>query len=493
MNRLVAEWVTDRNRVVMVNAPEKDGVPVPTEEELAAVAARVAATEVTAYEDAVPDAPLLAEIPAAGTIVAEATAAEVGATIWELSNGVRVILKPTDFQDDQILLEGASPGGTSLASDADFVAAATAATVVGAGGVGAFSLVELQRVLAGKAVSVQPYVSELYEGVRAQASPKDVETMFQLVHLFLTAPRRDSAAYLAFRARVEGVLQNRSASPEAAFQDTIQVTLTQHHHRTRPPTVALYREMDLERSMAFYRDRFADASDFTFVVVGSFDPEAVRPLVLTYVGGLPAIDRQETWRDVGIDPPRGVVEREVRRGVEPKSLTEIHFTGLFEDGRTARYLVRSLAEVLQIRLRERLREELGGTYSVGVSGTSSRYPDAEYAVQISFGSDPDRVEELVGVVFEEITTLTREGPTATDVEKVQEIQRRRRETDRRENRYWLDQLLLYDRYGFPFADLETSGELIDGLTPEAVRGAAARYLTLSNVVRVSLYPETETP
>ena len=246
--------------------------------------------------------------------------------------------------------------------------------------------------------------------------------------------------------------------------------------------------MNLSRSLAFYRERFADAGDFTFVFVGNFDPDSIRPLVETYLGGLPASPRHDTWRDEGIRPPDGVVNKTVRQGLEPKSETAIVFTGPFDDTREQRYALRSLQDVLEIRLRDRLREALGATYSVGVSASSDRLPRPEYSFQISFGSAPERAEELVSTVFQEIDSMAHAGPTADEIEKVRETQRRERETSLRQNGYWLGQLVGYARAGLDFADILTYERLIDALRPATVRDAAAKYLRQDRYVRVTLMP-----
>jgi zinc protease len=489
VNALARAWITDRNRVVAVNAPEKAGAVVPGDEELAAVFTAVAARQISPYEDAVSDAPLVAARPSPSPVVSEDAIREVGLTIWELENGVRVLLKPTDFKDDEILFRAWSPGGTSLASDADYVPALMATTAASVGGVGELSLVDLQKVLADKVASAGPYIGPLYEGLNGGASPQDVETMFQLIYLAVTAPREDSTAYQAFQSRMMAFLQNRNASPEAAFQDTLEQTLSQGHPRVRPLTTELIGEMDLGKSMEFYRDRFADASDFSFVFVGNFELEDLKPLVETYLGGLPSIGRVETWRDEGINPPSGVIRKEVRRGVEPKSETVLVFTGPFDDTRINRHAMRALQEVLQIRLRERLREDLGGTYGVGVGASTERYPDGEYAIRVNFGSAPDRVDELVGVVFEQIDSMQTYGPTIEDIQKVQEMQRRERETNLRENGYWLGQLVGYDQMELDFRDILNYETLIDSLEPGLVRDAAQRYLRTDNFVQVTLLPE----
>ncbi len=455
--------------------------------------AKVEAKEIAAYVDAVTEAPLVAEIPEAAAIVREAVIEEVGLTVWQLANGVRVLLKPTDFKNDEVVFQAWSPGGTSLASDADYVPAMTATEAVGAGGVGAFSVVELQKRLADKAVRASPYISSLWEGISGQASPQDLETAFQLIYLHFTAPRRDSTAFLAYQTRMRAFLENFKASPEAAFFDTLSVILAQHHPRARPMTSETFEAMDLDKSLTFYRDRFADASDFTFVFVGAFDLETIRPLVQAYLGGLPSLEREETWRDEGIDPPTGIVKRAVYRGVEPKSLTQIVFTGAFEDTRDNRHALRSLAETMQIRLRERLREDLGGTYSVRVSSGRSRFPDQEYTVRVNFGSAPDRVEELVAVVFQQIDSLKSVGPTQADIEKVAEMQRRSRETNLEENGYWLFQIAAFEQIGLDVREILTYERLIDALTPSTVQEAARQWLRTDNYVRVSLYPESMKP
>jgi len=489
VNRLARAWITARNRVVLVNAPEKPGVEVPSEPELAAVFDAVSAKEVTAYAEQLSDAPLLPVMPEPAPVVSEREIPEVGLTIWELANGVRVLLKPTDFKADEILFRAWSPGGTSLASDEDFISAIMATNAVGVGGVGQFSLVDLQKVLADKVATARPYISSLYEGLTGSGSPQDVETMFQLIYLTVTAPREDSSAFEAFRTRMEALLENRSASPQSAFQDTLSLTLAQYHPREPLFTRDLVAHTDLDRSMRFYRDRFADASDFSFVFVGNFTLEGMRPLVETYLGGLPSIGRVEQWRDEGIDPPTGMIRKDVRKGIEPKSETAIVFTGPFDDTRGNRYAVRALQEVLDIRLRERLREDLGGTYGVSVGANTARYPDGEYSVSIDFGSAPDRVDELAGVVFQQIDSLRLVGATAEEVAKVQEMQRRERETSLKENGYWLGQLVACDQLGIDYRDILTYEDLIGTLSPVVVRDAVLRYLRPDNYVMVTLGPE----
>ena len=490
VNDLAGEWTGGRNRVITVNAPDKEGVGAPAEEEMLAILEAVAVKAVEAYVDEGADQPLLADEPAPGSVASRGEIPELGVTRWELSNGVRVFLKPTDFKNDQILFSAYSPGGHSLAEDGEFVAASTASTVITEGGLGNFDKVGLIKWLSGKVASVQPYVSELEEGLSGSASPQDAETMFQMIHAYFTATRADSVAFASLRKRLRAWLENRSADPETAFGDTVAVTMAGYHHRARPWSLAMLDELDLEASVRIFRDRFADASDFTFFFVGNFTPEAMEPLVSRYLASLPAPGRGETWRDVGIDPPAGVVEKVVRAGIEPKSRTRIFFTGPFDfDVRADRIQLGLMTQAFQIKLREVLREDLGGTYSVGVRGSVSHYPEERYQLRVSFGCDPERVEELTAVVFDQIDSLRASGLDSTYVKKVKEIRRREHEVDLKENDWWLGGLRYADTHGIdPRLILDRS--LVEGLTTEDLK-RMARLFDTGNHARFVMLPAAE--
>ncbi|HEU0051970.1 MAG TPA: insulinase family protein, partial [Longimicrobium sp.] len=487
VNAVAREALSRAGRTVLVTGP--DSFPAPAPERLAALADSVGKTEVAAYAEEVSDAPLLDREPTPGRIVAEKKVAEIGVTEWTLSNGVRVILKPTDFREDEILLAARSPGGLSLVSDADFLNGITATAAAQVGGVGQLSVVDLGKRLAGKAASVGTYVDELGEGVSGYARPRDVETLFQLIHLYFTQPRRDSVAWEAYRERARESLRGRSAAPEVAFSDTLNAVLTQNHPRARRLSSASFDSLSLDRALAIYRDRFSDAGDFTFYMVGKLDPDSMRPLVERYLASLPATGRHERWRDLGVRGPEGVVRRTVRRGVEPKAQQRIVFQGPVTFDRRTVALLSTLADALEIRLRERLREDLGGTYGVSVSGGAQRDPVPEYEVSIGFGADPARLDELTRVVFAQIDSFKTVGIPEHDLAKVKETQRREREVAMRENSFWLGQLLGYDRYGWDLGLIDDE-PLALSLTAADVREAARRFLDTSRYVQVSLVPET---
>lgn len=484
------EWFALRDRVVLVNAPDKPGLAMPEPGRLLALFDEVRRREVAPYAETVSEAPLVAAALPPAAIRSEEVDSALGTTRWVLANGVTVVARPTDFKADEVLLTAFSPGGTSLAPDSLFLAATLATQLAGLGGLGEFSAIDLQKKLAGKAAQVAPYVATYEEGLRGSASPRDLETLFQLVYLQFTAPRADSQAFEAFRANARAALANRSASPNVAFQDSLTVTLAQHHPRSRPLSVAVVDSLDLERSLRVYRERFADAGDFTFVIVGSFTLDSLRPLVARYLGNLPATGRREQWRDVGIHPPEGQVIREVRKGIEPRAQTQLVLTGTMAYSRAERFLLGVLAEILDLKLREALREDLGGTYGVSVSASPVRVPREQYSFGIGFGSDPGRVNELLAAVRVQLDSLRQHGPADKEIAKVRETILRTRETQLRENGYWLGQLTAALRNGEDPRQFLDPSDLLALLTRERLRDAARRYLDERNLVRVTLLPET---
>jgi zinc protease len=493
VNRAARQATGAQGRILLANAPVKDGLAEPDGKALLAVFDRVTKSEVTAYEDVVGDQPLVADPPAAGRVVQERRDTVLGTTHWTLSNGVQVVLKPTDFKADEILMSAWSPGGSSLAADSGYLSSALATTLVGLGGLGGFDETTLRKRLAGRTVAVQPQIGALHEGLGGSASPRDLDVFFELIYLTLTAPRADSVAFRAFQSNARSVVANRGADPEAVFSDTVSAVLTQHHPRARPITPGAVDSLDLRRAFAFYRTRFADASDFIFVFVGALNPDSLRPLVERWLGGLPGLRRGERWRDVGIHAPRGVVQRTVRKGLEPKSSTRMVFTGPFEYSRANRAAIRGLASVLDIRLREELREALGGTYGVSVSAAPTRLPRQEYSFSVSFGSAPERADELVAAVLAQIDTLRTRGPAAADLAKVVEAEVRARETNLRQNSYWLSQIMFLEQTGEPAAPVVNPRGDADLLNAAAIQRAAQRWLDPANYVRVTLLPERPTP
>ncbi len=492
VNKLASEWMADRNRVLATTSPDKPGIVRPSKGELLLAFDAVKGADIGAYSETAPSQQLVEKDPPSGRVVSEREIKEVGITEWRLSNGVRVLLKPTDFNADQITFTSYSPGGASLLSDASYIAASAADLIPATSGVGKFTVVDLQKFLAGKQVSVSPSIDDLSEGISGSASQRDADTMLQLVYLYFTEPRLDTSLVNTFLGRFKGVLANRSASPEAAFSDTLQVTMAQHSVREQPVSAAVLDRIDPVKSFDFYKDRFADASGFTFVFVGNFKTDSIKPLIEKWLGSLPSTGRKETWRDTGIRPPTGVVQRVVKKGAEPKARTALIFTGPFEYTRQNRYYLSALGELLNIKLREVLRENLGGTYGVSVSPGASRDPLPSYRFTIGFGSAPERLEALTTAALAQIDSLKRFGTTPEYLNKVKEAALRSRETAIKQNGYWISQISTFDQSGWPLGEIPNGEKLISSLTVGDLQRAAVKYLHTDNYVRVSLYPENFT-
>ncbi len=488
VNKVAKEWAGG-SRVVLVNAPEKSGLAVPDAAQLAGIIKGAVEADIKPYVAVASGTSLLERPPQPGSVAKTTTRDAFGIVEWELSNGARVVLKPTTFKQDEVIVRATSPGGTSLASDADFVPAMTAAQVVGAGGLGRFNLIQLRNVLAGKAASVTAFIGETEEGLGGGASPKDLETLFQLIYLTFTEPRADPTVFGVLKSQMKAMLANQQASPEFAFRRTLETTLAQDHPRARPMTPAMVDEMDLQKSFAFYKERFADASDFTFVFTGSFDIAAIRPLVEQYIASLPALHRKESWRDVGVAPPKGVVEKTVRKGIEPKSQVDIVFTGAMTSGEGAESALQALGLVLENRLRQALRESEGGTYGVQLEANATRVPVPRYSVTVDFGCDPKRAEELVKSVFREIETLKANGPTEREVADAREALLRQHESALAQNNQLASELVEEYEQGEDVSAFFGRPFEYRGLTPAAVQAAARRHLDNGNYVKVTLYPE----
>jgi zinc protease len=369
------------------------------------------------------------------------------------------------------------------------VAAETADQVVSQGGLGSLSAIDLSKKLAGKTAFVRPDIDDMSEGLSGRALRRDLETLFQLIYLTFTQPRADPEAFRAMTAQLTAALANREALPDAAFEDALNAAVSQDHPRARPMTPALVSQMNLERSLAFYKDRFADASDFTFVVVGSFDLPTIKPLVERYLASLPALRRKETGRDVGIRPPSGVVEKNVVKGTTPKSEVGVVFNGPFQNTAANRVIFQAMANTLGGNLQRVLREDLGGTYGVSVAPGFTKWPSEEYRLTITFACDPARTQDLIKALFAVVDDFRTSGPSASQVADAQAVLRRDLETDSRQNGYVLNQLAFAYQYGEPVPDAASLRKIYEQLTVPLLRDAARTYLDTSRYVKVVLLPE----
>lgn len=488
VNELAKKWITDDNATLIITAPDKAGVTMPTDEKIMSILKDVQSKDIKAYEDKVSDKPLLATKPKPGTVTNTNSDVDMGTTTWKLSNGATVILKPTEFKNDEVLFNGFSFGGTSLYSDKDYITASNAAQIVDNAGLGEFNSVALQKLLSGKIANVSPYISDLQQGFNGSCSPKDIETMMQMLYLYFTNPNKNENDFKAFIEQQRGFLQNRSSSPDAAFQDTVKATMGQNNYRSLPMTEAKLKDINLDRAYEIYKERFADAGSFTFTFVGNIKPETLKPFVEMYIATLPSKNPQDTYKDLGISPPKGKVEKTVLKGVEPKSTVSIKLTGPFVFNRKNRNDLNLLMQLVSIKLREQLREEKSGVYGVRATPAMNHYPKQSFEITIGFGCAPENVDMLIKTAWEEIEKIKQNGCDDKDLLKLKETAIRGRETDSKENRFWLSAISQNAINKENLSELLEFNKYVESLKSDDFKRLANQYFTKENMAKFVMNP-----
>lgn len=492
INALTDKLIREENRVLVVTGPEKEGLEYPTKEELLEILNESATLELTAYDDGDVGTALMADLPESGSITNTSYHEKVDITELKLSNGITVFLKPTDFKNDQIVMTSFSPGGHSLAEDANFMSASNASSIVNLSGVAGFSNVDLQKMLAGKSVNVAPFIRELSEGVQGSSTPQDLETLLQLTNLYFTNATLDMDAFQSFITRNKGFLKNLNSNPQFYFNDQVQRIMSQGHLRGGGfPTEEQLDSIDPEWALTFYKERFADASDFTFWFVGNFDVEEIKPLLATYLGSLPALERTDAWRDVGVRPPGGMLNEVIKKGTDPKSVVVMNFTDSFDRTKEENFYFGALADLVNIKLIEILREEKSGVYGAGSNASTTSLPYEHYNFRIQFPCAPENVDDLVAATEEIIASIKAEEVTEENLKKIREQRRRSFEVNIKENNYWLNTLRSYYINGWDFNEIHESVNKLDDIKGDKIREIAKKYLDTEQYIKIVLIPESE--
>ncbi len=489
VNKVIRSWLAVKDRVVEVTGPQKKGVTIPSQDTLMVIMDEVKAMALQPYVDHIAAQNLISKPIKGGRVVKEIKHPKIGVTEWVLSNGVHVILKPTTFKNDEISFRAVSPGGYSLVDNKDLISAKLAASIERESGVGPFTRLQLEKLLTGKIVRVNPYINEITEGLRGASTKKDLQTMFQLIYLHFTEPRFDSTAFLAYKNKVLRYLQNLSQNPSFVYGDSVQAALTQHNPRYRPLNPSLLNQVDLKTAEKFYRNRFADASDFTFIFVGSFTPDTLKPFIEKYLGGLPSLNRHEKWRDVTYSYPTTIIDRSLHKGMEPKSIQTVIFFGPFQWSLPNVIKGHFVTEVLNIKLREQLREDKSGTYAPSVRDRFSHYPRQRYQIQIRYTCSPERVDELNAVLFNQVDSLRKFGTTQKYLNKIKEMDLHEYKDSMRENPYWLNRLQFAVLNDIPLEHILEIDDLIQAVTLQDVHTMAQKLLNTHRYLRYVLLPE----
>lgn len=498
VNDLVKKWITEgKNMVVAISAVEKEGISLPKEDEIFKIYENIKSQKLGPREEENLNLSLMTTLPKAGFIIREFTLPEVGITILNFENGAKVALKPTTFKNDEILFSGFSMGGSSLCTTEDDLTADMASEIVTNSGLGSLSQTQLIQYLNGKDVSVSMAIGETYEGLTANkwsnhCSVNDLETALQMMHLYFTAPKMSKDGMLSVIEKNKSFLENKYANPEGVLEDSIQCIMDNYHPRHRPITAKrLDTEMNADRILPIFKERF-NASDFMFVMVGNFEVDKIKPLLSTYIGGIPAQPVKEQYKDIGVTHPKGVITRTIKKGTEPKSTVHMEFKGAFDFTRMNRLQLAALMNVVSIKLREAIREDKGGAYGVQAYPYMVHYPKSEYTLVIEFGCDPGRVQELTDIAIAEIKKIQENGATDEDIIKVKEMKRRELETSFKDNNFWIANLTNNFLNGEDISDFANQDRLysyISEMYAEEFQTLAKKYFTWDNYATFVLMPE----
>ena len=491
VNALTTPLKQNQKLFVSLQGPSTSEFTLPNNAQLLARAEQALKSNVNPYEEKTVASELLKDKPKPGNIVSEKKNDLLGTTELTLSNGVKVTLKSTDFKNDEIILNSFHKGGTSKYPAEDKFSANFAATAVQQMGIADFSPTELRKVLAGKSVSAAPRIGGLTSAVTGSSSIKDVETLFQLVYLYFTSPRKDEALYNGWKEKQKSQMQFAMADPQTAFIDTFYQAL--YLKNPLAPVVIPkpedFDKINLDRALDIYKEQFADANDFNFILVGSLDIEKLKPLIATYLGSLPSAGKSANYVDNGVRPFTGKKELVVNKGKEPKSLIVKVFSGEVTYSESLALKASALTEILNIKIIEDLREKLGAIYGGGIYGGVNKLPYSNYSLALQLPCGPENVDKLLKAADAEIDSIKAFGPDVKNLDKVKKTWLEQYKVQLKENSFWsakLQSILFEGADPQRIFDYEKN---VNALTTDDIKAAANLLFDGKNVLQAVLYPE----
>jgi zinc protease len=482
---------SDTARVVVATSPQKPGLTLPTEADLRGAITSADTVAVLPWSDAASGRALIETIPDPGPIKSRREIAELGVTVVTFANGVEAWLKPTDFKNDEVLYSLASPGGASLAPPEKYVEALLAPALVQLSGIGGHSAVELQKLLAGKLARASATISLSTHSISGAARPGDLETGLQLLYLNFTAPGNDEQAFANIRKQLDALYVNREQNPGLLFGEKVGQVNTGGHYTAEPLTTARLAKLDRDAMAAFYRERFSNAADFTFLMVGTFTVDEVLPVVSRYVGSLPSKGTASTRaKDLGLKFPEKIERASVQKGREPKVTTQLSFFADPPTDPSELNRVASAADVLEIALRDILREDLGEAYTVGVGFAQETFQRGGGHVAVNFTGSPENAQKMADRVLAEVARMQKEGPSDDLTNRAKETARRDHEVGMKQNGYWLSRLQTAKLLGLdPVAHVMQRDARIQSITPAVLKDTFLKYFPLERYTIVTLVPE----
>jgi zinc protease len=486
-------WMPSTGRALVVSGPEKIKRFYPNLDPFWNLIDSIEKKQWPPYQESYSNQSWLDKPLAAAPITKENYLPDFNITELYLPNGVQVVLKPTTNKNDQILLSAAREGGHSLATDEDFPSASNAIALATQSKLGPFSFDQLQKKLTGKTLSLNPYIDELSEGFSGTCAPEELEDLLSLIYLYCTQSNCDSTTFNSYRSRQVAIMQNMMTNPYYSFAESKLQIKYQNHPRRHIFNLEDLDKIDLQKAKAFFQNRFGNANEFTFVLVGAFESDSIKTLLAQYLGNLPTTGREETYRDIKANLIKGHIDSTMTGGRAPKTIVEINYHGDYKNTSQLRFDYSALVGVLRIKLREAMREDKGGVYGVNVGGGLEFHPKDQFRITLTFDTDPEKADTLIKTALEVIHDLRTSGPDEATVQKIKEAQWQSRLKNEDDNSFWLGQLATRYREGWTLDGLkkEVYRNLIDNLDTKSIQRAAQVFLNPTNFIQLVLKPDKQ--
>ena len=491
INKLADQYMTEKNRTVVVTGPESRTYP--SEQELREIVEKARTVQIEPYDEGVLVTELMDYTPKAGSIVAERTLPDLNLTEWKLSNGATVVFMPTDFKNDEILFRATSNGGFSMYGPEDDMSALYATAIQDESGVNGINNVQLKRLLAGTTMSLTQSLVLYNESMSGRFAPREAKEFFELLYLYHTAPYFDSTAFVRLMQSVKSEYAHLLESPNNYFgYEVTKIMNNGNPRRSRWPVPENLEQVRFDRAQQIYRDRFGNAAGFTYIFVGNVDLETLKPFVLTYIGGIPGDPESRVgYVEQNFTSPAGPAEYRFFKGNEQKANVTLKFVKKAAWDKDKANAYSAFIEILNTRLFESLRLDMSGVYGVSATGSVNREHEPEAKLNIAFGTNTDVYEALFERTISELKKLLAEGPTVEELDKVKEKRRVALDASLRQNASWLIGIMNAYRYGVEPDNADEQRRMIEELTPESVREAANEYVDPDTVLKFVLLPDPE--
>lgn len=486
------QWMTPENRVIVVMGPEKPEAKHLSQEQALTIMNEIENSPVEAYVDQVVSSNLISKELKGSKVKSTRKLPEFSAVEWTLGNETKVVFRQADYEKDQVSLVAVSKGGSSKINNEEIASAMMLNQFIGSFGVGSYDATALKKALTGKKVSLNVGLSDLNETFNGSSTPKDFETMMQLLYLQFENPRFDQEAYDAMLGRYKAFVANMANNPQKIMNDSLSLILTCKNPRTKLMTPELFDEISLAQMETIYKDRFVDAGDFTYFIVGNIDEATAKAMAEKYIGSLTNLPRKETWIDRNVEGPKGKTVREIEIPLEVKKATvSVNFNAKMDYTPEQNLLMSIFRDILNLRYIEEIREKEGGTYGVRVSANSSKFPKAEKSLQLMFDTDPEKAQYLKSIIYREIDKIAQNGPTAEDLDKAVKNLQKNREQSKLHNSYWMQALNTYYTYSYNPAAAENFENILQKVTGAQIQQLAKALLAKADVVDVIFKPKAD--